>query len=91
MTDDRRWRVIVQRRAERALRRLPRDLLERIRRAISQLATDPRPPGCVRLSGTDELYRIRVGDWRIIYAVEDELLIVLVVDIGPRGGVYRRR
>lgn len=89
MTDGRRWRVVVHRRAERALRRLPADLLQRIRRAIAQLASDPRPPGCVRLTGPDDLYRFRVGDWRIVYAVEDDQRVVLVVDIGPRGSIYR--
>jgi mRNA interferase RelE/StbE len=83
------WQVVVHRRAERALRRLPRDVLERIRRAIGQLAVDPRPPGCQRLTNTEDLYRIRVGDWRIIYAIEDERLIVLIVDVGPRGSIYR--
>lgn len=86
---DGRWQVVVHRRAERALRRLPRNLLERIRRAIAQLASNPRPPGCTRLAGTEHLYRIRVGDWRIVYAIEDEQLIVLIVDVGPRGSVYR--
>jgi mRNA interferase RelE/StbE len=57
--------------------------------AIRSLADDPRPPGCKRLSGHDALYRIRVGDWRIIYAIEDDKLIVLIVEIGPRGRVYR--
>jgi mRNA interferase RelE/StbE len=44
----------------------------------------------VRLETQDELYRIRVGDWRIIYAIDDDRLCVLIVKIGPRGSVYRQ-
>jgi mRNA interferase RelE/StbE len=71
------------------MRRLPRELLERIRRSIAQLAVNPRPPGCKRLTGREDLYRIRVGDWRIIYAIVTEESTVLVTDIAPRGRVYR--
>ncbi|MCC7352311.1 MAG: type II toxin-antitoxin system RelE/ParE family toxin [Anaerolineae bacterium] len=81
--------MIFRRQAEKALRRLPRDLLRRIERAISDLAEDPRPSGCVRLVGYGNMYRIRVGDWRISYAVEDEQLVILIVKIAPRGSAYR--
>ncbi|HFD40370.1 MAG TPA: type II toxin-antitoxin system RelE/ParE family toxin [Anaerolineae bacterium] len=87
---ERRWRVQVLRRPQKVLRRLPKNLLQRIREAIWSLADDPRPPGCVKLVGYDNLYRLRVGDWRIIYAVEDDQLIILVIEIAPRGGVYER-
>ena len=66
------WRVLIQRRPESVLRRLPKDLLQRIRVAIRALAEDPSPPGCVRLSGHEGLWRIRVGDWRITYAIDDD-------------------
>ena len=49
----------------------------------------PRPHGFEKLNGTDQLYRIRVGDYRIVYAVEDERLLVLVVKVGHRREVYR--
>jgi mRNA interferase RelE/StbE len=85
----RRYRVEIERDAAKALRRLPKNLLGRIRAAIWDLADDPRPPGYIKLAGFEDLYRIRVGDWRIIYTIEDERLLVLVVEIGPRGSVYR--
>ena len=88
-TTEQRWKVLIHRRAERVLRRLPRNLLGRIDRVIEALATDPRPPGCKKLSGSDNLYRVRVGDWRISYAVEDDRLIVLVLEVAPRGRAYR--
>lgn len=86
---DRRYTVILERRVEKALRRLPRDVLIRVDRLLLNLATDPRPVGCKKLKGHDNLYRLRIGDWRLIYAVEDDRLVVLVVEIAPRGGVYR--
>jgi mRNA interferase RelE/StbE len=84
-----RWQVIIHRKAERVLKRLDADPLERIRRAIRELASEPRPAGCKKLTGYENLYRIRVGDWRIIYAIEEDQLIVLVLAISPRGSAYR--
>jgi len=64
-------------------------LLQRILAAIRDLAHAPRPPGCKKLSGYDNLYRVRVGDWRISYAVEDDRLIILILEVDPCGGAYR--
>jgi mRNA interferase RelE/StbE len=86
---ERRWTVIVGRQPKRTLRRLPRDLLQRIRETIGNLADDPRPPGCKKLAGYENLYRVRVGDWRISYAVEDDRLLVVVVEAAPRGAAYQ--
>jgi mRNA interferase RelE/StbE len=85
------WEIIFERQAEKMLRRLPTDLLHRIDQAVMGLAQDPRPAGCRKLRGYQDLYRLRVGDWRIIYAVKDDRLIVLVLEIAPRGEVYRNR
>lgn len=87
-SDEPTWQVIIDRDARRSLRRLPKPLAARIRNAISSLANDPRPHGSTQLVGFSNLWRIRVGDWRIIYAIEDEQLIVVVVQLGPRGSVY---
>lgn len=83
------WRIKTDRQVEKILRRLPKPLLARIREAIVTLADDPRPHGCRKLVGFDKLYRIRVGDWRIVYAIEDELRLILVVEVSPRGDAYR--
>ena len=61
----------------------------RIVRAISSLSEDPRPAGCRKLSGRDK-YRIRRGQYRIIYAVEDAVLVVTIVKVGHRSSVYRK-
>ena len=83
------WRIIIHTRAEKVLYHLPRDLLARVRAAINDQANAPRPDGCKKLAGYDNFYRIRVGDWRISYAIEDELLIILVLEVSPRGDAYR--
>jgi mRNA interferase RelE/StbE len=88
---EQRWEVILSRTAEKVLGRLPRNLAERIDEAIQALATNPRPPGCKKLSGMGYTnhYRIRVGEWRISYAIEEDELIILVIEIAPRGNAYR--
>jgi len=77
--------------AERALRQIARHDQQRIRDRIDALADDPRPPGVKPLQGSSEgLLRIRVGEYRVIYLVKDDLLLVVVVRIGHRREVYRR-
>ena len=83
------YEVEIIKPALKVLRRLPRDLAERITRSIDALAVDPRPRGYKRLKGYENLYRIRVGDWRVNYAIEDDKLIVIVMKIAPRGRAYR--
>jgi mRNA interferase RelE/StbE len=89
MTEPGGWKIVIHRKAEKALKHLNGATLERIRQAIRALKNDPRPQGYKKIVGYENLYRIRVGDWRIIYAIEDDQLIILVLEIGPRGGVYR--
>jgi mRNA interferase RelE/StbE len=76
--------------AERELRKLPRQIQLRVARRLDGLTSDPRPHGCEKLAGLDDLYRIRVGEYRIVYQVSDQVLLILVVTIGHRGDVYRR-
>jgi mRNA interferase RelE/StbE len=63
----------------------------RIAAKIDSLAHDPRPRGVEKLSGEENLYRVRVGNYRIIYQLQDAQLIVLVVKVGHRRDVYRKR
>lgn len=85
------YRIEVRPRAEKELAALPQDAQRRIVRAIDALAEDPRPAGCVALRGGEGLLRIRVGVYRVVYLVEHDRLVVLVVRIGHRREVYRRR
>jgi mRNA interferase RelE/StbE len=83
------YAVIYKPSADRALRKLPEKVQRRIAAATDALADDPRPPGCVKLQGKDDLWRIRVGPYRVVYAIQDEALIVLVVRVAHRKDVYR--
>lgn len=78
--------------AARDLGQLPRPISRRVTRAIDPLADDPRPPGCEKLrAGAGDEYRIRVGDYRILYKVDDDTRVVLIVRVRHRREVYRRR
>ena len=83
------YQVEFSRQADRQFRNLPSQIQKRLQPKIDSLATTPRPHGSEKLSGVDQLYRIRVGDYRLIYAVEDHRLVVLVVKVGHRRDVYR--
>jgi mRNA interferase RelE/StbE len=84
-----RYRVEIARRALKALAALPRGEQQRVRAAIDLLADNPRPPGCTKLTGEDDAYRVRVGVYRIVYEVLDDSLLVHVVRVGHRRDVYR--
>ena len=85
-----RYRVEIARRALKALAALPRREQQRVRGAIDLLADNPRPPGCTKLTGEDDVYRVRVGVYRIVYEVLDDRLLVHVVRVGHRRDVYER-
>jgi mRNA interferase RelE/StbE len=89
--DARRYTVYVKPAAERALTKLPREVVARIGRAIDRLSINPRPPGVTALQGEPGFLRLRLGDYRLIYTVQDAMLTVLVVTVGHRRDVYRRR
>ena len=83
------YRVEIKPGAEKALAKLPRPHRERIGAKIEALAADPRPPGVEKLAGEDAMYRIRVGEYRVVYTIRDDILLVLVVRVGHRREVYR--
>ena len=78
-------------RAAKELRDLERPDQVRVAAKIDSLAQNPRPHGVEKLSGEEDLYRVRVGNYRIIYKIQDARLVVLVVKIGHRRDVYRKR
>ncbi|WP_419920595.1 type II toxin-antitoxin system RelE family toxin [Candidatus Poriferisodalis sp.] len=84
-----RYKVEIARRAVKSIARLPRREQLRVRAAVDLLADEPRPPGCVALADEDSVYRVRVGDYRIVYEVVDDRLVVQVVRVGHRRDVYR--
>jgi mRNA interferase RelE/StbE len=78
----------IKRSAEKEMRRVPKADLRRIVERIESLATEPRPLGSEKLFGEDA-YRIRQGDYRILYAVDDEQRTIEIIEIGHRREVYR--
>jgi len=81
------YRIELRPAAVRALRKLDPQVRRRVQGAIALLALDPRPPGARALQGRPGL-RVRVGDYRIIYTLEDDVLLVVVVRLGHRRDVY---
>ena len=83
------YKVSIKRSAVKEIEAIPQKKeRQRIIRRIGQLAEDPRPPGAKKLSGNDK-YRIRQSSYRIVYSIEDNELIVVVVKVGHRKNVYR--
>ena len=85
------YRVELSPGAPRSLKRLPTEVVMRIDRQIVRLSENPRPRGTVKLTGEDNVYRIRAGDYRILYEVFDRRLVVYVLDVGHRREIYRTR
>ena len=83
------YRIEVSSTAEKQLSALQRDDQVRIADAIGKLADNPRPPGCRKLRDYSDVYRIRVGVFRILYSIEQDRLLILVLKIGHRRDVYR--
>ena len=89
-----RYRIEFRPAAIRALGKLDPPVAERIRKALVLLAVDPRPPAARPLRGRDAWrlrvgeWRVRVGEWRVIYSIEDDRLVVLMVSVGDRRDVY---
>ena len=86
-----RYPVAFRPSADRAHQRMLTDAQRRIVLAVEDLADDPRPPGVVELAGGENLWRIRVGRYRVVYEIHDDRLLVLVLRLAHRKDIYRRR
>jgi mRNA interferase RelE/StbE len=84
------YRVDLTEEADAELAALPKKVQRQIARKLRTLANNPRPPLAKRLEGVEHLYRLRSGDYRILYQIGDQVFSVLVVRIGHRQDVYRR-
>ena len=82
------YKVEFRKSVQKDLRAIPKRDQIRILRRISNLADDPRPVGCKKLSG-QERYRLRQGNYRMLYEIQDVVLVVTVVEVGDRRDVYR--
>lgn len=83
------YRILLERSAERDLRRLSTEVHERVITAIRGLAVNPRPSGCRKLSGSENDWRIRVGDYRVVYEIADDIRVVRINRVRHRREVYR--
>ena len=84
------YRIEIKGTASKAIEALPSITRRRVWEVIEELADDPRPPGCRKISGAEaDRYRVRIGKYRVVYRVFDDRLLVLVVRVGHRRDVYR--
>ena len=86
-----RYELRVKSSVAKDLRGVPKADVRRILVRIEALRDDPRAPGCEKLAGAGELYRVRQGVYRIVYTIHDERVVVEVIRVGHRGEVYRGR
>jgi mRNA interferase RelE/StbE len=84
------YEIIITKTIQKQLDNLPNNIQERVYQKIAQLAEEPRPDGAVKLKGYDNEYRIRIGDYRLVYEIRDEQLIVLLVQCKHRRDVYKK-
>lgn len=84
------YRIQVDTSLEKVLKKIPHKDAKKIRDHIRALADTPRPHGVEKLSGEENLYRIRCGDYRIIYSIHDHILLILIVSVGHRKEIYRK-
>jgi mRNA interferase RelE/StbE len=84
------YTIITPKTVQKQLDALPDDVYDRIAEKIEQLVEDPRPDGVVKMKGSDHEYRIRIGDYRVRYEIDDKELIILLLQCKHRKDVYRK-
>jgi mRNA interferase RelE/StbE len=82
------YRVEFSKAADRVFCKLPKSVQLQLQADINQLAQEPRPAGCKKLVGATNKWRVRSGNYRIIYEIHDAVLLVLIVDVGHRKDIY---
>ena len=82
------YKVNIRRKAQKQLAKIPANDYKKVKQAIRDLEHDPRPPGSQKLKGRPG-WRIRQGDYRVIYEIQDDQLIVIVLDVGNRKDIYK--
>ena len=84
------YTIVVTEYAIRQLKKLPPQVVQKLKEAIATLASEPRPHNHIKLTGIDA-YRIRMGNYRIVYEINDAVLVVVVVEVSDRKETYRKR
>ncbi|SMO43350.1 type II toxin-antitoxin system RelE family toxin [Gracilimonas mengyeensis] len=83
-----RWEIQIERKAQKALKKISEPYKSNIIEAIDELAKNPRPSSCTKLKGVDNLWRIRISDYRVVYQIKDDRLLILIIRIGHRRDIY---
>ncbi|ELP56564.1 MULTISPECIES: type II toxin-antitoxin system RelE family toxin [Microcystis] len=83
------YQIRLKTSAAKEFKKLPSSIRQRVSDSLEKLQQDPRPSGVVKLKGEDKMYRLRVGDYRIVYTIEDNDKIIKVTRIGHRQDVYQ--
>ena len=84
------YKIEISASAEKYIKKIPKKDLAKVIKAIQILGINPYPEGCRKLQGHEDVYRVRQGNYRIIYEVEDKKLIILVLKIGHRKDIYKK-
>jgi len=82
------YKIEIKKSAIKELNSIPKNDLNKILNRIKSLSSDPRPPGCIKLTNRED-YRIRAGNYSIVYSINDEVLIIIVIKIGHKKEIYR--
>jgi mRNA interferase RelE/StbE len=82
------YKIIITKSAQKEIQKLQKPELPRILTAINSLSSDPRPSGCKKLVGSRNIYRIRIGDYRVLYTIEDQIRIVEIDAVSHRREAY---
>ncbi|MGB3291693.1 MAG: type II toxin-antitoxin system RelE/ParE family toxin [Phormidesmis sp.] len=83
------YQIEFTKRADKQFQALPAQIKKRIAAKVESLAQDPRPAGVVKLSGEDNAYRIRIGDYRVVYSIFDEEVVILIFRVSHRRDAYQ--
>ena len=85
------YQVEIAPAAQREFKRLPPEVVRKVDAAILDLEQTPRPHGCTKLEGSEHEYRVRVGDYRILYVIDDKAKVVTIAHVRHRRDAYRKR
>jgi mRNA interferase RelE/StbE len=83
------YKVEITPAAQPIIKKFPKNIQRKIIETIELLVNEPRPAGVVKLSATENLYRVRIGDYRIIYQIKDRVLLIIITKVGHRTDVYK--
>jgi mRNA interferase RelE/StbE len=83
------FELLIEKRAEKGFKKIPTDTVKRLITKIKRLRNDPRPSGCRKIEGAENAYRIRLGDYRIVYEIDEDKKQIIVFAVGHRKDIYR--